>query len=257
MRSIIGAVHPSRLVERDRGRHRGVQRLAARSGCGRRGRRPRRPRRAGPSRSAPTTSVVPVERARAAARRRAATSATRGAGQLRDARHARDRHGEDRAHRRAHRLGAERVGAVSGPSATRRGAEGQRAAQHRRRRCPGRATPHSATHSGPAGARPALLVDAERARARAQRRDAVEQLGLDVDARRAARRPPASPRRAAAASRSSPSATKRRSRRRWSRRTSLSLSLWGLVIIVGRLNKKGADPEGAAPGRLVRVGCGD
>ena len=122
--------------------------------------------------------------------------------------------------------------AVLGAERDRGGAEGQRAAQHVPT-LPGSRTPHSATHSGPVDGAPALLEDAERARARAQARDAVEQLGLDVDAG-AQLVDAGQPACAAAASRSSPSATKRRSRRRWSRRTSLSFGLWGLVITLGR-----------------------
>ena len=102
-----------------------------------------------------------------------------GRGQLRHAAHARDGDLEDRAHRGAYRLGAEGIGRL-GPQRDRRGAEGQRAAQHRAdvagvAHAPQRHAQRAADRA------PTLLEDAQRAGARAQARDAVEQIGLDVD----------------------------------------------------------------------------
>ena len=168
---------------------------------------------------------------------------------------ARDRHCEDRAHRRAHRLGAERVGGA-GPERDRRGAEGQRAAQHRADVAGVARRPTARRRAARLTRAPALLEDAEHAGARAEAPRRRRAARPRRRRRRAARRPPASRPAAAAASRSSPSATKRRSRRRWSRRSSLSFSLWGLVITVGVGTKRAPILRGAAPGRLVRVGCG-
>ncbi len=113
-------------------------------------------------------------------------------------------------------LGAVRVGAA-GPERHARGAEGLRRAQHGAD-VAGVATPCRYTHSGPAGATPALLVDADHARPRAERRGARERGALhvvEVLARRDPSPPGDSPRPpppaawAAAAIRSSPSARKR------------------------------------------------
>ena len=239
MRSITSR-HPRQLVQRDGRRHRGVQRVRRdrdlRDRGRRRRRRPpaarraRRRRRASSRRSPGRASGAPV----------AGDERDALARQLVDAAGPRDRDGEDRAHRRAHGLVAERVGAARAER-DRRGAERQRPSAGSCRRCRGRATPCRYTHSGPSGARPARLVDADRARARPEPRDGVQQRLLDLLAVQPAagraqhvRRRPA--RASAAATRSSPSATKRprasRSRRRASLRISLSLSLWVLVMIM-------------------------
>jgi hypothetical protein len=94
--------------------------------------------------------------------------------------HPRDGHLEDRPHRGAHRLGAERVGGV-GTQRHRGRAEGPRAAQHGADVAGIAHAPQGHAQRSADGA-PALLEHAERAGARAQARDAVEQLGLDVDA---------------------------------------------------------------------------
>ena len=210
-----GAIlRPGQLVERDRRRHRGVQRLAAigmwatrsqaaTTSAGR------------PSRSAPTTSViVALRRARTAARprRRRARSARRAASSTPGARATGTR--EDRAHRRAHGLRAERVGAAR-PERDRGRAERERRAQDRAdvariarrragRRTAGRRAPPSAPRRRRACAMPEPSPPTR-----------VEQRRLDLARRpgrcprRRAGRPAASPPRAAAATRSSPSATKR------------------------------------------------
>ena len=164
MRSLMRG-DPSELVEGDRRRHRGVQRLARRSGCA-----PTRvacchdARRAGPRARRRRRSVAVADgdaaraarprarRARPRARAARPTPRTRASG-----------HREDRAHRGPHGLRAVGVGACPG-----------RARRSRRRRrarerstvptLPGSRTPQSATHSGPAGAAPSA---ARRRRARA------------------------------------------------------------------------------------------
>ena len=173
-----------------------------------------------PSRSAPTSSVSSLARPRAEPSRSAsgapATSAMRCARQLADGpRRARERHGEDRAHARAHRLRRVRVRAA-GPERDAGGAERVRGAQHR---------------ADVAGVADAVQVHAQRtrrarpsaarrrrsracpSRARRPRRSAR---GLDVVRSRAPPRPRAGEavalerrgarRAAAAATRSSPSA---------------------------------------------------
>ena len=72
----------------------------------------------------------PRRRARRAAGRRAPPARPCGRAAPPTSRHAHDRHGEDRAHRRAHRLGAVRVGGA-GPERDAAGAERERRAQHR------------------------------------------------------------------------------------------------------------------------------
>ena len=151
----------------------------------------------------------------------------------------RDRHGEDRAHRRAYGLGAERVGASRAQRDT-RGAERQRPAEDRPdiarvTDAPQRHAQRACGHVGPA-----LLIDADRAGARAEARDLPEDLGIDLGPGHplpAATKTSTAgqPAVSAAATRSSPSATKRvlrsRTSRRVSLRSSLSFVLWWLVIM--------------------------
>ena len=167
-------------------------------------RRPRRRRRAGPRARRRRRVTSPSQRARAAARPRgdqrdaragqlARRSSTRATGTAKiapiDARTALGPNGSARVGARARRDAAPKASALRSTVPT---LPGSPHAPQRHAQRPGRR-------------RPALLVDAERARARAQRRDAVEQLGLarrrrpaaqHVDRRPAgaARRPPAGPR---------------------------------------------------------------
>ena len=153
-----------------------------------------------------------------------------------------------------------------GPSATLRGAERERAAQRgadvagvvdapqRQAQRPGRRR------------RPALRVDAERARARAELRDA----------RRAGAARPRRPRARSPRRRSAPSAPSRRRRRRpagprprrrtarslsrhlrpASLRISLSCSLWGLVMVTGLKRKRAPLRWEGRPVRGVSAGSG-
>ena len=116
-----------------------------------------------------TTSI-----SRSAARPRRATSATALARQLVTVADPRERHREDRAHARPHGLRRVRVGAARAERHARR-AEGLRRARRTVPTLPGSATPCRYTHSGPTGHAPALLVDPDRARARAERRDLGQQ----------------------------------------------------------------------------------
>ena len=210
------------LVQRHRRRHRGVQRLAPRSGSARTRRTRASTSSGSPSRSAPTSSVQ-----RRAAARSGPRSGSPAPAHERDrarpaarasAVDARERDGEDRAHARAHRLRAVGVGAA-GPERDARGAEGLRGAQHRAD-VAGVADAVQVHAQRPRGRAPALLVDADHARARAERGDARERRRAR---RRGSPRAPSpvpaqrgSPRRGARPgaprpprSRSSPSATKR------------------------------------------------
>ena len=162
------------------------------SGCGRRRSAAASTSAGRPSRSAPTSSVASPGSGPVSGSPSPATSAMRSPGRSarrpllvarcarRRSRHPRDRHREDRPHARPHRLGPVGVGAAGAQRDAGR-SERERAAQH------------GADVAGVADApqgdaqrarrrRPALLVDRERARARAQRRCAREQLGLDLGA---------------------------------------------------------------------------
>ena len=105
-----------------------------------------------------------------------ATSATRRPGSSDDVAHARDGHGEQRAHRGADGLVPVRVGAA-GAERDRVDAPNASAERMTVPTLPGSPTPHSATQSGPAGGRPALRVDADRARARAELGDSASTCG--------------------------------------------------------------------------------
>ena len=171
-----------------------------------------------PSRSAPTSSVTgsPSRRARAAARPRVGEQRDPLAGQLaRRRRRARARPRRSRPCSRA--PPSARAGRRSPGRAprTRRRTPAPSAAPCRR--CRDRRRRAGTTHSGPAGAAPALLVDADHARARAERGDRRERGSARPRGsrrRRAPSRPAGSPRAgapggAAAAIRSSPSARNR------------------------------------------------
>ena len=201
-----------------------------RSGCGRPRRRPRA-----------TSSGRPVALGADQQRARAAARAARSPPRARPERDPRRRAARRRDRTRA--TGTEKIAPIEartalgengsaqpGPSAT---LAAPKASAPRRTvpTLPGSRTPHRPTHSGPAGARPALLVDAQRARARAERRDAACSSALtstSTPASQPPRRPAPSRRRRAAASRSSPSATKRRA--------ALALQaadLFELVVVAG------------------------
>ena len=207
-----------------------------------------------PARSAPTTqrrrSQRPAQRL-ARARRRARPAAPGSSPTLADAR---DRHGEDRAHRRAHGLGAEGVGAA-GPERDQAAPKasalrstvptlpGSRDAPQRDAERPGRARPSAARR--------------RRARAcpsRGPRRRRAASASTSTPGAQLVDRRPARPA-AAAASRSSPSATKRPLAAALEPADLLELVVVGAGDHGRALTKKGADPEGAAPGRLVSVGC--
>ena len=137
------------------------------------------------------------------------------------------------------------------------GAERERRAQHRADVAGVVHAPQRDAHRPGRRRRPALRVDRERARARAELGDLLQQVRRDLLARRAPSRPrtaaapAASPPRAAASIRSSPSATNVRVLSRHLRpaslRTCLSCSLWGLVIGIGR-KKRRPSCRGGAPG---------
>ena len=210
------------------------------SDCDRDVARPRRTRRArrpgSPSRSAPTSSVgsPSTAAAAAAAPRRAQPGRSSCPAARRPPRRARPAR-EDRAHRGPHGLGPERIGAVRAEHDARR-AERERGAQDRADVARVADAPQGdAQRAGRRG--PALLVDAERPRARAQRRrpwpaasgsTSMPSSPLPAAHELVERRPAGGAR--AAASRSSPSATNRpaasRSRRAAGLRISLSFALW-------------------------------
>ena len=130
-----------------------------RSGCARRARRrpPRSP--AGPrARRRPAASAPRAARSPAAAERLARVGGQRDAlaRQLRRSPDARERHREDRAHARAHRLRRVRVGAA-GPERHARGAERRAPSAAPCRRCPGRrrraGRRTAAPRAGPSAAR--------------------------------------------------------------------------------------------------------
>ncbi len=143
-----------------------------------------------PSRSAPTSSVSGAARRprRPRRARRPARAALGGvgdqrdalAGQRRDVLHARERDREDRAHARAHGLRRVRVGAAAARARRTSAPNALRRAQRSCRRCPGRRRRAGTRTAARAGARPALLVDADHARARAERRDALSASRVDV-----------------------------------------------------------------------------
>ena len=156
-----------------------------------------------PSRSAPTSSV-------SAPRGSSARSAQRLARRRRAARRARPAapptslHAREATEKIAPMLARTAFGecgsAQRGPSATH---EAPKACAERRivPTLPGSPTPCRYTHSGPGGLAPALLVDADRARARAERGDRAQRRRLDVvkgRARRARAGQRGSPRRAGA-----------------------------------------------------------
>ena len=187
------------------------------------------------------------------------TSADAPAGQLRDRAHARERDREQRAHRRPHRLVAVRIGRARAERDA-AGAERERRAQHRADVAGIVDAPQRDAQRPGRRGRPALAVDGERARARAE-------LGDLAPAAARATSSPASPEpsatsrtdgcqpaASAASSRSSPSATNSPSLSRHLRpaslRISLRVSLCGLVIM-GLGQKKGARPVGGAPGASV------
>ena len=183
---LMRAAPPSRLVERDGRRHGGVQRLRGDRDVGDRvaGRRARPPGR--PSRSAPTSSApgAPTANVRSGSPARA-TSATR-ARAARRRRPPAPARPEDRPHPGPHGLG--RTGRRAGPSATQ--AAPNASAPSTVPTLPGSPPPRARRRGAPPGCGPALLIDTDRPRARAQARDAREQGGLDlVDLPRAARRP--------------------------------------------------------------------
>ena len=109
---------------------------------------------------------VAVDAARPAGTPSRATSATRRPGSSATSRTRATGHGEQRAHRGADGLVPVRVGAARAE----RDAAAPNASAERMTvpTLPGSPTPHSATHSGPTGADPALRVDADRARAGAR-----------------------------------------------------------------------------------------
>ena len=155
-----------------------------------------------PSRSAPTTSVdVAVRRSRAA-RRRARRARSCGRGSSSAVAHARDRHVEQRAHRRPHGLRPVRVGGAR-PERDAARAERQRAAQRGADVAGVVDAPQRQAQRPDRRRRPALRVHADRARARPE---------LARPGRAGAARPPRrrarTPRRPAA--RSAPSRPRRR-----------------------------------------------
>ena len=250
------ARHPSPLVERDSGRHRDVQRVGAVGpqrdvGDVRR----RRPRIAGgrPSRSPPRQRTTGPSRGDV--RERLAGAALEG--DLRPVevgeRGARRRPREDRAHRRADRLGRPRVGAV--------GAEDHRAVGQRVGRADDRADV--------AGVAYAVQVDRQRRRRGSDQRcwktpitrvpepsvlTRVEQLRLDVLARPQQRPRARSPRSCAASTRSSPSATTRPSLSRCLRWASFRIVLSCVVVLGGDHGRRHRSRN--EKGRLAgRPGC--
>ena len=244
------ARHPSDFVEADRRRHRGVERLRRGSGCG----PPRRTRRATSGRQ-PFALGADHERHVAAcsssasgAARRAPPARPCGPGSSSTLDDAHDRHGEDRAHRGAHRLGAVRIRRARAERDA-AGAERERRAQHRADVARVVDAPQRDAHRPGRRRRPALRVDGERARARAELGDLLAAGAARPPPPRAPSRPrtaaapAASPPRAAASIRSSPSATNVRVLSRHLRpaslRTCLSCSLWGLVMgMCGRETKR-------------------
>ena len=189
------------LVQRDGRRHRGVQRLAARSGsCATRRRRAQRPRRAGRSRSAPTSSVSspaagPAQRLAGAARR-----ARRAApGSSPTSRDARQRHREDRAHLARTAFGPN-GSAQPGPSAT-HAAPKASAERSTVPTLPGSPTPQQADAQRPGG-RPPSAARRRRARASPSRAPETRASDLRLDLRRRRARCP--PRRSARAPASRP-----------------------------------------------------
>ena len=218
-------------------------------------------RRAAPARSPPTTIVAsPAERPgdSASGVRAARVERDERAGQQRRAPpRPRERHVEDRAHARPHRLGAERVGACRGPG--------------RRSPAPKACAARMIVPTLP-GSRDAVEVDAPRRRRarpsapRRRRGSACRCRGCSRPAsssgstsvpvqpaarRRRSARAPVQPAACAASTRSSPSATKRRGgpdfARPWavrSLRRSLRWRLSGLSIM-GPGTRKGAVLEGS------------
>ena len=137
-----------------------------------------------PSRSAPTTSVTsPVARARPAAGPRAATSATRRPGSSSTPAHARERDREQRAHRGPHGLVPVRDRRVPGPERDAAGPERERGAQHRADVAGVVDAPQRDAQRPGRRRRPALGVDRERARARAELGDLGQQRRRDLLAR--------------------------------------------------------------------------
>ena len=205
-----------------------------------------------PSRSAPTTSVTLVRPFQLRERRGLRAPPARPCGRAAPRRASRARPARRRSRPSRRAPPCRRTGRpFPGPSAT-LPAPNASAERSTVPTLPGSLTPHSATQTGPAGRRrPALRVDGERARARAELGDLPQQVRRDLLARRAPSRPrtaaapAASPPRRAASIRSSPSATNVRVLSRHLRpasfRTCLSCSLWGLVI--GIETKKGARPS--------------
>ena len=135
-----------------------------------------------PSRSAPTTSVtspgVELGQRRALARHQRDAPA----GQLGDLAHPHERHREQRAHRGPHRLVAVGIGR---PRAERdaAGPEGERRAQHRPDVAGVVDAPQRDAQRADRRGRPALAVDRERARARAELGDLGQQRLGDLLAR--------------------------------------------------------------------------
>ena len=194
---------PSRTAPRSRPSRRSA--TPPRSGCARRARTPHDLRSASPSRSDPTSSVTTTADRREPAAQRGQRLA--GAGDERDAL------ARQRARRRSTRASPPRrpppcspappwasTGPRSrGPSATHDGAERLRAAQHRAHVARDRRPRADTRTAGPRARPPALLVHADHARARAERRDRRERRRLDVveaPLRRAACPPAGSPPRA-------------------------------------------------------------
>ncbi len=126
--------------------------------------------------------------------------------------------------------------AQPGPERDRRGAEGERRAQDGADVARVADAPQRDAAAGRSGLGPALLVDRRRARARPERRDAREHLGLDVLAG-PIRRSSSAPSRRRRPRRAGPRPRRRTARvapalaaRVCRRRRSWSLGLWWLVI---------------------------
>ena len=181
------------------------------------------------------------------------------AGQLGDLAHARERDGEQRAHRRPHGLVAVGIGRARAERDA-AGPERERGAQHRADVAGVVDAPQRDAQRPDRRGRPALAVDRERARARAELGDLGQQRLGDLLAREPGARPPR-----AAPTAASPRPRRRRAGPRPRPRTRpacratcappacgsrVRVSLCGLVII-GSVEKKGARPVGGAPGASV------
>ena len=177
---------PAQLVERDRPGHRDVQRLGA-ADCGIDACTSQRASTSAgsPSRSAPRTKTTSPSSS-SFVQRRAATRDERDAppGRLVERR---ERHAEERAHRRAQRLRAGRVGAAGRERDA--GAERIRRAEQRPDVARIGDMPERERHRPHAARQVVAPVDADHARRVRERRHLGEQRRLDVLARRRAGRP--------------------------------------------------------------------